>query len=86
VALTVDKDLVVTLSRKQRKDMQVALQYDSPIPAPVQKGESLGKIVVTAPDMPQQEVPLVAATEVRRMDAVGRIATLAGYLVWGGRH
>jgi D-alanyl-D-alanine carboxypeptidase (penicillin-binding protein 5/6) len=86
VSLTVGKDLVVTLSHKQRKDMQVALQYDSPIPAPVQKGETLGKIVVSAPDMTQQEVPLIAGADVPRMDAMGRIATLAGYLVWGNRH
>jgi serine-type D-Ala-D-Ala carboxypeptidase (penicillin-binding protein 5/6) len=86
VPLTVGKDLVVTLSRKARKDMHVAVQYDSPIPAPVQKGEAVGKIVVTAPDLTQQEVPLVAAADVGRMDAMGRIATLAGYLVWGDRH
>jgi D-alanyl-D-alanine carboxypeptidase (penicillin-binding protein 5/6) len=86
VPLTVGKDLVVTLSRKQRKDMRVAVQYDSPIPAPVQKGETLGKIVVTAPDMAQQETPLVATATVGRMAAMGRIATLAGYLVWGERH
>ncbi len=86
VPLTVGKDLTVTLSRKARKDMQVAVQYDSPIRAPVQKGEAVGKIVVSAPDMQPQELPLVAATGVGRMDAMGRIATLAGYLVWGDRH
>ena len=61
VPLTVGKDLVVTLSRNARKNMQVSVQYDSPIPAPVQKGETIGKIVVAAPDTPQQETPLVAA-------------------------
>jgi serine-type D-Ala-D-Ala carboxypeptidase (penicillin-binding protein 5/6) len=86
VPLTVGKDLVVTLSRKARKEMQVALEYDSPIPAPVAKGAQVGKIVVSAPDAPPQEVPLVAAAAVPRMDAIGRIATLAGYLVWGNRH
>jgi len=86
VPLTVGKDLVVTLSRNARKNMQVSLQYDSPLPAPVQKGETVGKIVVAAPDTPQQEAPLVAAGDVPRMDAMGRIATLAGYLVWGNRH
>jgi len=86
VPLSVPKDLVVTLSRKARKDMQVAVQYDSPIPAPIEKGETVGKIVVTAPDMPPDEMPLVAAANIGRMDAVGRIATLAGYLVWGQRH
>ena len=82
VPLTVTKDLVVTLSRQARKDMHVTLQYDSPISAPVQKGETVGTIIVTAPDTPQQELPLVTATAVPRMDAGGRIATLAGYLVW----
>jgi D-alanyl-D-alanine carboxypeptidase (penicillin-binding protein 5/6) len=86
VPLTVGHDLVITLSRKARKEMKVAVQYDNPIPAPVEKGETLGKLVVTAPDVAQQEVPLVAAATVPRMDAIGRIATLAGYLVWGGRH
>jgi serine-type D-Ala-D-Ala carboxypeptidase (penicillin-binding protein 5/6) len=86
VPLTVGKDLVVTLSRNARKNMQVSLQYDSPLPAPVQKGETVGKIVVAAPDTPQQEAPLVAAGDGPRMDAMGRIATLAGYLVWGNRH
>jgi serine-type D-Ala-D-Ala carboxypeptidase (penicillin-binding protein 5/6) len=86
VPLTVKKDLLVTMSRKARKEMQVAVQYDSPLPAPVQKDETVGKIVVSAPDVPAAEVPLVAGAAVGRMDTVGRIATLAGYLVWGQRH
>lgn len=84
--LTVAKDLVVTLSRKARKDMKVAVEYDSPIPAPVKKGAAVGKILVTAPGIDAMEIPLVAGADVARMDAIGRIATLAGYLVWGERH
>ena len=86
VPLTVTKDLVVTLPRKSRKDMKVTVDYDSPIPAPVKKGQTVGKLVVTAPDEAPVEAPLVAAANVGRMDAVGRVATLAGYLVWGDRH
>jgi D-alanyl-D-alanine carboxypeptidase (penicillin-binding protein 5/6) len=85
VPLTVAKDLVVTLPRKSRKDMKVTADYDRPIPAPVKKGEAIGKLVVTAPDVPPTEATLVAGADVGRMDALGRIATLAGYLVWGGR-
>jgi D-alanyl-D-alanine carboxypeptidase (penicillin-binding protein 5/6) len=85
VPLTVGRDLVVTLPRRVRKDMKVTVEYDRPIPAPIAKGQTLGKVVVTAPDVPAAEVPLVAAASVDRMDAIGRIATLAGYLVWGGR-
>lgn len=86
VPLTVGKDLVVTLPRKSRKDMKVTVDYDRPIPAPVKKGQAAGKLVVTAPDVPPTEMSLVAGADVDRMDPLGRIATLAGYLVWGGRH
>jgi D-alanyl-D-alanine carboxypeptidase (penicillin-binding protein 5/6) len=85
VPLTVGQDLVVTLPRKSRKDMKVTVEYDRPIPAPVSKGQTLGKVIVTAPDVPPAEAPLLAGVSVDRMDAFGRIATLAGYLVWGGR-
>lgn len=86
VPLSVGKDLVATLPRKSRKDMKVAVRYDAPIPAPIRRGETVGTVVVTAPDVPPIEVPLVAAADVGRMAAFGRIATLAGYLVWGERH
>ena len=86
VPLSVTKNLVVTLPRQARPGMKVTLQYDSPIPAPVAKGETLGKIVVTAPNLVPIEMPLVATRNVPRMNAVGRIATLAGYLVWGERN
>jgi serine-type D-Ala-D-Ala carboxypeptidase (penicillin-binding protein 5/6) len=86
VPLSVDKDFVVTLPRKARKDMKVTVEYDRPIPAPIQKGDTVGKVVMTAPDMTPVEAPLVAAASVERMNPLGRIATLAGYLVWGQRH
>jgi serine-type D-Ala-D-Ala carboxypeptidase (penicillin-binding protein 5/6) len=85
VPLTVAQDLVVTMPRKSRKDMKVTVEYERPVPAPIGKGQTVGKVIVTAPDMPPAEAPLVAASGVERMDALGRIATLAGYLVWGGR-
>ena len=85
VPLTVGKDFVVTLPRKARKDMKVTVEYDRPIPAPVQKGETVGKVVMTVPDITSVEAPLIAAASVERMNPWGRIATLAGYLVWGQR-
>ncbi|HKM73778.1 MAG TPA: D-alanyl-D-alanine carboxypeptidase family protein, partial [Stellaceae bacterium] len=86
VPLSVSEDFVVTLPRKARKDMKVTIDYDRPIPAPIEKGEKLGKVVVSAPDVPPVEAPLIAAASVERMNPLGRIATLAGYLVWGQRH
>src|SRR5439155_8437834 len=85
VALTVAKDLVVTMPRKSRKDMKVTLAYDKPIAAPVKQGDPVGKVVVTAPDMAPVEAPLVAASSVDRMGALGRVAMIAGHWIWGSR-
>ncbi|HZK88998.1 MAG TPA: D-alanyl-D-alanine carboxypeptidase family protein [Stellaceae bacterium] len=85
VGMTVRDDLVVTLPRHARRDMKVSVVYDKPVPAPVKQGDQIGKIVVNAPDMPPIERPLYAAKNVRPISTIGRMATLAGYLIWGNR-
>jgi D-alanyl-D-alanine carboxypeptidase (penicillin-binding protein 5/6) len=86
VPLTVDKDLVVTIPRKSRRDMKVTVAYDKPVPAPIKKGQPVGKVVVTVPDQPPAEAPLVAGADVDRMGAVGRIAMAAAHLIWSRFH
>jgi D-alanyl-D-alanine carboxypeptidase (penicillin-binding protein 5/6) len=86
VGLTVADDLVVTLPRRSRHDMKVSISYDKPVPAPVNKGDQIGKIVVTAPDVAPIEKPLFAAAAVKPIGTIGRMATLAAYLIWGSRH
>jgi len=83
VPLTVAQDLVVTLPRKSRKDMKVTVVYDQPAPAPIQKGQPLGKIVVTVPDMEPVEKPLLAASDVERLGPFGRVAMVAASVIWG---
>src|SRR5437762_6812927 len=50
VPLSVAEDLIVTLPRKARKDMKVTIEYDRPIPAPIEKGARVGRVVVNVPD------------------------------------
>ena len=84
--LTVDKDLVVTLPRKSRKDMKVTVSYDRPVPAPIKKGDEIGKITVSAPDVSTTERPLYAAANVDRMGMFGRVAMAAASWIWGNKH
>jgi len=86
VGLTIGSDLTVTMPRRSRRDMKVTIDYDSPIPAPVKKGDRIAKLVVSAPDMEPIERPLFAAASVPQIGTFGRMATLAAYLIWGSRH
>lgn len=77
-------DLVaVTLSRQARKGLVVKLRHDNPVPAPIQKGQELGRLELSAPGMAPVTVPLVADRAVPRAGMLGRVTNALGYLVWG---
>jgi D-alanyl-D-alanine carboxypeptidase (penicillin-binding protein 5/6) len=86
VAMVTTSDAVATIPRRARKDMKVSVSYDKPIKAPVAKGQTIGKLVVTVPGMPPTEFPLVAAADVERLGAMGRVGAALSYLVFGARH
>lgn len=83
VPLVIDKDLVITMPRKARRDMKVAVTYEGPLPAPIAKGQVLAKLVVSAPDMNNIEVPLVAGRDVGQLGLIGRLGAALKYLLWG---
>lgn len=79
VPLTVSKETFVTLSKRDRPGLKVTAVWDNPIPAPIQAGQPVGRLLIAAPEMdkleqPKQiEVPLVAAGPVERLGFAGRI-------------
>jgi serine-type D-Ala-D-Ala carboxypeptidase (penicillin-binding protein 5/6) len=86
VGMTINKDLTVTMPRRSRHDMKVTVDYSDPVPAPIKQGDAIGKVTVTAPGADTIERPLYAAADVPPIGTIGRMATLAGYLIWGTRH
>lgn len=86
VAMTVKSDAIVTIPRRARKDMKVTVSYNRPIPAPVAKGQEIGKLVINAPEMSPVEIPLIAADAVDRVGAFGRVAAAVSYLIFGQKN
>jgi serine-type D-Ala-D-Ala carboxypeptidase (penicillin-binding protein 5/6) len=85
VPLTVSSDAVVTIPRRNRKDMKVTAVYDKPIKAPIVEGQPVGKLVVTVPGQAPTEFPLVTASAVERLGAMGRVGAALSYMVFGGK-
>ncbi|SMF68911.1 D-alanyl-D-alanine carboxypeptidase (penicillin-binding protein 5/6) [Tistlia consotensis] len=75
--------VAISLSRTARPDMKVTVSYDSPIPAPIAKGQELATMTVTAPGMEPKSYPLYAGADVEKLGSVGRIVAAAKYLVLG---
>jgi serine-type D-Ala-D-Ala carboxypeptidase (penicillin-binding protein 5/6) len=51
--------------------------------APIASGQELGKLVVTAPNMPEFTYPLVAAQDVPEVGLGGRIMVNLNRMVFG---
>ncbi len=83
VPLMVDEDLTVTMSRKNRRSMQVKLVYNEPVPAPIIKGTPIARLVITAPEMDDIEVPLLAAENVERPGLFKRVTSAIKYVLFG---
>ncbi len=83
VSLSVEKDLTVTMSRKDRRSMQVKLVYNEPIPAPILKGTPVARLIITAPEMETIEVPLIASEDISRPGIFGRVSGAIKYVLFG---
>ena len=83
VPLIINHDVTVTLSRAERRDLKVKVLAPGPIPAPVNKGAEVAKLVVSTGDRKPIELPLVAGMEIGRLSAFGRIGAAFNHLLWG---
>ena len=85
VPLLIKDKLVITIPRKSRSKMKVAVSYEEPVPAPIKVGTQIATLVVTAPDTDKMEIPLYAGADVPQLGPVGRLGEALRYLVWGGK-
>lgn len=83
VGLVPARRVEVTMPHGWRKTARVAVSYTSPVPAPVRRGEVLGRLTLSGPGVPPAEVPLVAATAVPRLGLAGRALAVASHFVTG---
>jgi D-alanyl-D-alanine carboxypeptidase (penicillin-binding protein 5/6) len=83
VPLVLAAPLTVTLSRKARQEMAVAIRYDSPVATPIRKGDEIGRLIMTAPGTETVERPLVAGADVHPLGPVGRVLGLTQH--WLGK-
>jgi D-alanyl-D-alanine carboxypeptidase (penicillin-binding protein 5/6) len=78
VPLVAGRDLVLTMPRAWRRSLQAKVRFDAPVPAPVAKGQEIGRLVVSGQGVPEMEVPLIAGADVDRLGFFPRIPAVIG--------
>jgi D-alanyl-D-alanine carboxypeptidase (penicillin-binding protein 5/6) len=81
VPLVGGRDVIVTVPRNWQETMQAKLRYKAPIPAPVLKGQELGRLEISGRGVPNLSLPLLAGADVEKRGMLGRIpAVIGGFL------
>jgi D-alanyl-D-alanine carboxypeptidase (penicillin-binding protein 5/6) len=83
VPLTVSQDLLLTLPKGDREKVTAKAVVNTPIVAPIALGQEVGKLIVTAPNMPEFTYPLVAGQDVPEIGLGGRIMVNLNRMVFG---
>jgi serine-type D-Ala-D-Ala carboxypeptidase (penicillin-binding protein 5/6) len=83
VPLVGGRDLVMTLPRGWKNKAKVAVEYTSPIPAPITRGMTLGRLTVSGAGVPEMSVPLLAGADVPRLGLPGRSMAVLARMVTG---
>jgi serine-type D-Ala-D-Ala carboxypeptidase (penicillin-binding protein 5/6) len=86
VPVTIATDLNVSMPRNARAGMKVTAVYDHAAKAPIAQGQPIGMLQITAPDMNEVDVPLVAAKPVDKVGGFSHALFAAGYLVFGHKN
>jgi D-alanyl-D-alanine carboxypeptidase (penicillin-binding protein 5/6) len=77
------RDLVLTLPRQWRRNLQVRLRYEAPLTAPVARGQQIGEMLVGGQGVPELRVPLLAGADVEKLGLVSRIPAVVSRMVFG---
>lgn len=83
VPLVGGRDLVITMPRQWRQTAKIEVQYQTPVTAPINRGDVLGKLLVSGQGVPAMDVPLLAGLDVPRLGLPGRAISVVSRYVLG---
>lgn len=83
VSLVIEKDVILSLSRQDRRKMKAKVIYDGPIAAPIVKGQAIATLEISSQSMKTLRLPLVAGEDVDKLGGIKRLKAAFNYLLVG---
>jgi D-alanyl-D-alanine carboxypeptidase (penicillin-binding protein 5/6) len=83
VDVHVNADIYKTIKKAKKRLLKVAIRYEGPIEAPVQKNQIVGKLRVVYDQELVGEYDLLASNNVSKVNIFTRLIKSLNYLIWG---
>ncbi len=84
VDLVSNKDILFTINKKNYKDYNAKVTYNSPISAPIQTNKEYGKLIITNTLNGTLEYSLFARENIKKAGIFKKISSAFSYLIFGG--
>lgn len=76
VPAVINRPVPITVSKGEQPDIVAEIHYDSPVMAPVVKGQKLGQIIIRGPENQIQTADLIAQNDVVKVGYFGKLKAI----------
>ena len=83
ITATTKEDYYVTINKKDIRHLNVSLEYEGPIEAPINEGTKIANIIVSNKDQIIKKLPLYASEDLKKVNFFKSLLTSLNYLIWG---
>lgn len=83
VKAIVAQDVVKTVKKSDKNKYSAKVSYDTPIKAPVFKGDKVGEVFISLDGKVVDTIPLIAKDDIAKMGFVGRFLANLKYVIFG---
>ena len=83
VETTVSENVFLTVPKRKKKTIKAVIEYDSPIQAPITKGQKIGQLNVYISGDLKTQIDLLSLEDIKRANIFSRLLKSINYLVWG---
>jgi serine-type D-Ala-D-Ala carboxypeptidase (penicillin-binding protein 5/6) len=80
---TSKEDYFVTINKKDIRHLTIALNYNGPIQAPIQKDDKIAELIIKQKDDVIKILPLYASEDLNKVNFFKSLITSLNYLIWG---
>lgn len=82
IPLVLETELSRVLSRSERSNTKITINYDDPIQAPLSLGDEVGTLWLEV-DSVREEIPIIAGKDVGQLPILSRVTEAIKYLIFG---
>ena len=83
VPVVAAENIIITMKRLDYLKKKVTLIYDSPVKAPIKKGQRLGTLRISLTDGTTYDFPAVAGEDIGKIGYFGKLKVILMYMLFG---